>query len=112
MKYDGKDEKWLCKKCIKLKFAEKHTEDCSKCTSLKKDEVSLQIQKYNYVNWQILLLRLSSQSQSQIAAIAVGKNSGISIKINSMDENGFTGREMNFARSVLVSKRKITQSQR
>ena len=29
-----------------------------------------------------------------------------------MDENGFIGREMNFARSVRVSKRKITQSQR
>ena len=41
MKYEGKDEKWLCKKCLKTKFAEKHEEDCSKCKSLKKDEVSL-----------------------------------------------------------------------
>ena len=41
IKYEGKDEKWLCKKCIKSKFAEKHEEDCSKCTSLKKDVVSL-----------------------------------------------------------------------
>ena len=55
---------------------------------------------------------MSGQSQSLIAAIAVGKNLGISIKINVMDENGFIGREMNFARSVRVSKRKITQSQR
>merc|ERR1712228_720901 len=38
MKYEGKDEKWLCKKCLKTKFAEKHEEDCSKCKSLKKDE--------------------------------------------------------------------------
>merc|ERR1712228_808670 len=38
MKYEGKDEKWLCKKCLKSKFAEKHEEDCSKCKSLKKDE--------------------------------------------------------------------------
>ena len=43
MKYEGKDEKWLCKKCLKTKFAEKHEEDCSKCKSLKKDEVSLPI---------------------------------------------------------------------
>ena len=38
-KIEGKDEKWLCKKCIKFKFAEKHEDDCKKCISLK-DEVS------------------------------------------------------------------------
>merc|ERR1711971_1271301 len=43
MKYEGKDEKWLCKKCLKTKFAEKHEEDCSKCKSLKKDKTKSKI---------------------------------------------------------------------
>ena len=43
-KNEGKDEKWLCKKCIKFKFAEKHKDDCKKCIS-SKDEVSFKNQK-------------------------------------------------------------------
>merc|ERR1712203_706996 len=34
-KYEGKDEKWLCKKCSKSKFANKHKEDCKKCAKVK-----------------------------------------------------------------------------
>lgn len=51
-KYEGKDEKWLCKKCIKIKFAEKHKDDCKKCISSKKDEVSFKIKKIiSFVNF-------------------------------------------------------------
>ena len=39
-KYEGKDEKWLCKKCSKSKFANKHKDDCKKCAKVK-DTVSL-----------------------------------------------------------------------
>ena len=45
-KNEGKDEKWLCKKCIKFKFAEKHKDDCKKCIS-SKDEVSFKKSKKN-----------------------------------------------------------------
>ena len=64
IKYEGKNEKWLCKKCIKSKFAEKHEEDCSKCTSLKKDVVSLPIDYFGGVHklFQIAKLRLNLES--------------------------------------------------
>ena len=52
-KNEGKDEKWLCKKCIKVKFAEKHEDDCKKCISLK-DEVSFKKSK-KPINHQLLI---------------------------------------------------------
>ena len=47
IKFEGKGEKWFCKKCLKPKFSEKHKEDCSKCTLLKKDEVRLDLTHNN-----------------------------------------------------------------
>ena len=52
-KKEGKDEKWLCKKCIKFKFAEKHKDDCKKCLS-SKDEVSFKKSK-KPINHQLLI---------------------------------------------------------